>query len=328
MFDTVHLEAPRLVGYSINFSRIAHDLDRLEAAGKGGGWRRGGSNSPYLRTANLEPYGIPILVHQQPRWNLKGGDKIEYLGAGKMRVSEMVAAAHEVYKFDIAEASILRLDCTADVKDVPVGWFYKHTRVRRKIVGRAYGTWSKHNRSIAETVYAGQKPNQLRIYDKTAERMWRLGRERMKLPKAERGGLTYEGLYGMSRDLQLTRVENQMGARSPEKIFGCKYFGEMAMMASKPVFQNMVFPETARPNLKGLRGKDAMTALYLLSYRDEHGLAGALNEFKRHVSKANYYRDIKKFEAILHGSPGPEAGITLAALTQEYRTSSLVQLAA
>jgi hypothetical protein len=327
MFDTVHVEVPRLVEYSRNGVAIVRDLDRLEAEGKSGGWRVGGAKSPYRRTANLEPYGLPIILHQSPRWNQQGGDKIEFTGAGAMRVSQMAAAGAGIYRFNLADAAFLRLDCTADVKEVPVDWFRDHTRFKYKIKGREYGTWSKHRRAVSETLYGGDKPNQWRIYDKTGERQYRLQQERRKVSKAERDELTFESLYGMSPNLKVTRVERQMGDRSPAKVYGVKYFGDIAMMAGKPVFENMIFPETARVNLKGLKGEDELIAEFLLEYKAKHGLQDTLSKYKRHVSKRTFARKYKLFEGLLHASPDTP-GITLAALTERYRVSSLVQLAA
>lgn len=330
MFDTVHLEAPRLVGYASEFIDIARDLDRLEAEGRGKGWRLQGARQPYMRIANLETYGIPAILHQMPRWNKgnKKGDKIEFIGAGGMRISEMVKAARNIYKFDAEDAEIMRLDCTADVDDVPVSWFRDYTRVRHKRLGREYGRWEKLNRSVAETYTAGNKPNQLRIYDKTEQQKFLLQCERLKLPRNMRNSLTYEGMFhGLSPDRKVTRIENQMGARSPAKKFRVKFFGQIAEMASKPVFGNIVFPEMRRPSFEGIEGIDLFVARDLLRFRDDHGLRDAMHEFRRNVSRATFYRKWPMFEAFLQRS-NTVAGITLAALHEEYRTSCLVQLAA
>jgi hypothetical protein len=283
-----------------------------------------------MRTANLEPYGVPVILHQMPRWN-KGntkGDKIEFIGAGGMRVSEMVKAARSIYRFDAEEAEIMRLDCTADIDDVPVSWFRDFTRVKHKRIGREYGRWEKLNHSEAETYLAGNKPNQLRVYDKTEHRKFLLQKERLKAPKHMRAELTFEGMFhGLSPHRKITRVENQMGARSPAKRFGVKYFGNVAEMASKPVFGNIVFPELSRPNFDGLEGHDYFVARDLLRFRDEHGLRDARNEYRRHVSRPTFYRNWPKFEAFLQKS-NIKKGITLKALHEEYRTTCLVQLAA
>jgi hypothetical protein len=89
----------------------------------------------------------------------------------------------------------------------------------------------------------------------------------------------------------------------------------------------MVFPETTRPNYEGLKGMDLLAALYLLEYRKNHGLQNTINEMKRHLAKATFARKYPKFEYFLHQTLEP-VGVTQEALTTEWRTSTLVQLAA
>jgi hypothetical protein len=329
MFDTVHVEIPRGVNYSRHFVPICNDLERRCDEGTGG-WKATSGAQPYRRIANLEEYDIAALVHTMPRWGSSSmGDKVELIGAGSMRISDMVRTIRKIYNFDVEEAPLIRVDCTADVKNVPVDWFVRHTRVKYKAKGRGHGKWREENTRTWETFYAGDKPNQLRIYDKLGERLHQLKKLRASLPKSERENVTFESMFGFSPS-PLVRVENQMGARSTSKVFGIKVFGQLPDLARKPVFRNIVFPETARRNDAGLTGLDLLAARHLANIADELGLRAAHNEAKRILPARTFWRKWPLFEAFLHSVPETAEcqGITLEALTARYHDSCLVQIAA
>jgi hypothetical protein len=322
MLDTVHLEAPRVVEYARSFMPILRDLERT------GGWKKG--RGDYARVANLQPYGIDAMVHQHPRFNKDGGDKIELLQAGDKTVSQMTEVSRSIYRFNVADAKIMRLDCTADVKGVPVQYFRDHVRVKYKSVTREIGhfeSYEKVRRAICDTIYGGVKPCQYRIYDKTGERLhkWRL--ERRQLPKEQREEFTFLQRWGYSPDQVITRVERALAARQPKKLYGLDYFGDIAQIASKPVFSTLVFPEVTRQNYQGLHGMDRLALQWLLEVRSRHGLQDAINEMKRALPRRTFYRKYPLFEAALHQTDGAHS-ITLQRLTEEFRTSTLVQIAA
>lgn len=323
MLDTVHLEVPRVVEYAKSFLPILDATRDIESDV----WRRTNGKQPYRWIGNLESVGIPALVHQEHRWNHKTGDKIEFIGAGAMTISKMVHTARQIYNFNAADALILRIDATADVRGVPVSWFREHVRTKFKKRHRAWGHWNEVSMGVAETITAGDKPIQYRIYDKTGERLHQLQAMRRSLSITEREICTFEAIWNYSPDVQVTRVERQMGAREPARCFGVKYFGDIAEMASKKVFTNLVFPETTRTNFEGLTGSDYLAGMYLLDFRERHGLQNTINEMKRAFPKRTFTRKFPLFERFLHQNR-ELVGVTQKALTEEYRTSTLVQLAA
>lgn len=332
MFDTLHLITPRGVQYARDFVPILKDLERRTISGKSGGWQTTGSKQPYRRVANLADYDLPIVLHEDPRFgNKKTGQKLEMIGAGGMGISEMVAAARAVYLFDPSEAEMPRIDCTADVKNVDVMWFRNYVRVRHKRRGREEGRLQKDNTMVCETYYAGKKPVQVRIYDKTGERIAQLKAQRRGMTPQQRHELSLGEMffqkYKYPMDQVVTRVEHQLGARRAEKYFGVKCFGEIAQMANKPVFRNMVFPDLEPADFSRLKREDVLIVERLLDVRDRDGLRDAMNHYKRHTAPATYWRKKRMFESLLQDS-GRDTGVTLESLTEAYRVSSLVQLAA
>lgn len=325
MLDTVHLMMPRIVEYARDF------IPKLEATKSGTlcdeVWRKQNGNQPYKIVGNFEPLGIPVLVHQQPRWDHKAGDKVELLGASKMTVADMVHTVRQIYRFNAADAEIMRLDLTADVKGVPVSWFRQHVRVRYKKKHRTWGHWTEISSAVAETIMAGDRPNPVRIYDKIGEMQHQIAAMRRKLPREHREQCTIDNVFGHSADDVLARVERQMGARSPAKVWGLKYFGDVSDVMNKRPFANMVFPETARRySFENLDGMDQMAVLYLLEFRKHHGLQNALNEMKRRLPKRTYWRKLPLYEQALHSNFEDNVIVTEASVTEEFRASTMEQL--
>ena len=332
MFDTLHLIAPRSVEDSRSFISIRKDLERRTLSGKSGGWQTTASKQPYRRIANLTDYDIPVLLHEDPRFgNSETGPKLELIGVGGMRVSDIVEAGRAVYRFDLSEAQMPRIDCTADIKNTDVMWFRDYVRVKYKRRGKEIGGWQKDNMAVCETYYSGKKPIQVRIYDKTGERIAQLKTLRRGMTPKQREELSIEEMffqtYRYPMDQGVVRVEHQLGSRRAEKYFGVKYFGDIAEMANKPVFRNMVFPELVPPDFSKLKGEDVLIGERLLDVRDRHGLRDAMNHYRRHTPPRTYWRKKSMFESLLQHS-GRGGGVTLESLTEEYRVSSLIQLAA
>jgi hypothetical protein len=333
MLDKVELATPRMVQYARAFIPALEQSMSREWFSRI--WRLP-AGGPYGRVGNFEPLGLPLMLHQQPRWNDKGGDKIEFFESGNMRVSEMVGLVREVYDFDVSYAEITRLDLTADMKRVSVEWFRRHLTAMRKRTSRQY-----ISKDGAETVLDGKKPNQLRAYNKTLHREQELlpaiNRKRMRdgLPK-----LTFREAFGYDPQQVVTRVERQMGAREPGKVFGIEYFGQINGVANVDPFSNLKFPPCKDDSLP-LEGEDLMAVLYLKHFMEEHGDGlkqakdrlrncfgrQAFSDRERAAARRRRTRKWKLYEPFLQQTDQAYL-VTKEMLLDEYKASTMVQLAA
>ena len=284
-----------------------------------------------------------MVVHQMPRWNPKGGDKIEILQTGEKRVSEMVGWVREIYDFDVADARIFRLDLTADVLNVPVDWFRRHVRVALKQLHRTYLTVGLEiSKRQAETVVAGKRPKQHKVYNKTLQREQELLPAHNRKRKAQ--GLppeTFLEVFGYDPSIRVSRVERQMGEREPATVFGIDYFGDIQRTVNINPFEKMIFPAVAAPDLGMLGGEDLMAVLYLRQFMDDinDGLQNARNQMQRcfgldvlrdkerEAARRRFYRKWKLYEEFLHHSDAADL-ITPEKLLNEYKATTMVQLAA
>jgi len=157
------------------------------------GFRR--SSKYYEWSANLSHFGFPAIVHFGPssdlnpmngidldyKWPKKAHHKLEILEAGEKTYSEMVELANHLFDGEAEEYGIMRTDLTADVPDVTVPWFKDHTYIPGKQYRAEIGEipslpgvpYRRVSQCLAQTIYAGKKPHQTRIYDKVGERMVR-----------------------------------------------------------------------------------------------------------------------------------------------------------
>ena len=338
MLDTCHLETPRIVQYSKSFLPALEQS--LSAEWRPKIWREK-SVGPYGVVGNFEKLGIPLIIHQRPR-NPAGGDKIEILQAGEKRISEMVGWVREVYDFDAADARIMRLDMTADVKRIPVDWFRRHVRIALKQTHRTHLTVNLEiAKREAETIYGGIAPHQYRIYNKTLHRLHvLLKKHNLKRKAAGLPPETFMEVFGYDSSELRTRVERQMGAREPGKVFGMDYFGEINAAANIDPFANMIFPSSL-PKMDSLDGLDLMAVLYLKQFMDEanDGLQNARNQMRRcftnmaktdkerEVARRKFYRKWQLYEGFLHHSEEADL-VTREQLRDEYRATTMLQLAA
>jgi hypothetical protein len=324
--DTVELEIPRNCEYSRLFVPLLERSFQPDLRGKI--WSSGGT--AYERRGDFRPLGLPVVLHQTARFKtIKGADKFQLIEAGDKRVSEWHEWLRAVYRFPTEEAVIKRLDMNADIcGGVDVGWFRTHTRIAFKQHRRA---WLVPRQEVgqleAETIYDGKKPCQLRIYDKTRQRMKLLraaNYKRRKLGEAEK---TFLEEYGYDSSVTVTRVERQMGRGEAGKVYGIKFLGEINHTVSIDPFERLVFPETARPNPDGMSALETGWALYIRDYCKQHGLANARMELKRMLpgSCRMFYRVWKNIEAFVHQGE-VSSGCTHAELLSEYKASTLVQL--
>src|SRR5438309_4312631 len=117
----------------------------------------------YKKVLDLRPFGISALLHLHCVFN--ENHKFELVGAGKMSVGDMAAEVEKVFECQVDELTLMRVDPAVDVTGVSVGWFHTHSRVRNKRDLNVIGDPTQ----TGTTLYFGNHPDRIAIYDKLAE---------------------------------------------------------------------------------------------------------------------------------------------------------------
>jgi hypothetical protein len=179
----------------------------------------GAKQQGYELMVDLEPYGLPAMLHYGSRWTQQ--HKLQVKAVGEKGFTEIIDIIGSVFDGDPSEAVIMRLDAKVDT-DYPVQYFKEHARIPYK---RNKGEFSclKHKESnlkSVETLEIGKRPNLSRFYDKLAEQRhdYRVYCNRMK--KYGKEPEAFESRYGHPESGPiLTRVERQFGGgRVPELV--------------------------------------------------------------------------------------------------------------
>jgi hypothetical protein len=169
----------------------------------------------YQYVADLrEFFRIDAVLHLNYRYGVHA-HKIEIIDAGKKSVDEIADICCQLFEVDPWRLEVMRIDLAADVEGAPVRWFRDHARVERKqFSSRIEKSMDQEVEFVgmgtaqAQTLYAGKRPNLIRIYDKIAE--W--NRQVRKLATACRrfnAGMT---------DLEMTPEQKYFGARVPPSL--------------------------------------------------------------------------------------------------------------
>lgn len=242
----------------------------------------------------------------------------------------MKMITEEVYKVDPDEARVMRLDVAADIPVTPVEWFRNHTHVRGKQVHRQWSTQSLTTRR-AETLYSGQKPNQIRIYDKTAHRAMLLQKEILRMPKEARDvAMNFEQRWGYPQSQVVTRVERQIGGPAPKRI-GMGLVSQLVNLDSIDPFTQIIFPDDwkRKPtrNLKGLAAlKEEVFREFLADMVKRDGVVHTQNYLHRTcIHKTQYYRVWNTYGGFL-AALADEGSVTRKGLLESFRSTIYQQL--
>jgi hypothetical protein len=340
VFDTVHLEIPKGSPYRRSFTKALDGLPPETAR------RVINRGREYSKTINLECLEIPALLHVTNLRNKEGGDKFEFFGAGTLGVGQMANFIHEVYRTDVDECDIMRLDATADIDGAWVPWFRDHVRVMGKQCYQEETPGSdsqrKFSKHLAETIYWGRGTRETIVYDKTGERLAQLKTLRRRMFRAQKnslpqwGGPTqldmsldvhFEQHYGYRIFEPKTRVERRMGGREIAKAFHIPKFGDIQKAAFINPYNRMQFPEIIQEKWTecNLDGKNYFMVQFLREYKERHGWQFARNEIFRRLGRQRAYRWLRNFEPyLLPTGKGP----TQEDVRKAYLSSTLQQLAA
>lgn len=190
-----------------------------------------------------EPFDLDAVVHLNYRYG-RENHKIEIINAGKKTLDEMGRIVRELFLVDPDSLQVMRIDVAADVPGISVSWFKDHGYVSRKRFSSRIEKSHEFelqfvamSNATSQTLYAGKRPNLMRIYDKLGE--WRVqwsklvrhcarhnaGMTGMDLTEEQRyfGQLVAptfaEYCMAQNYDIRaaniLTRVERQIGGRVP-----------------------------------------------------------------------------------------------------------------
>lgn len=280
----------------------------------------------YAGKADLRSLGIDALLHVQ----CKHGDKqhkLELFDVGKKSYSEIVELVESVTDAAPAAMGIMRIDLTADVKDVPVEWFKQHARFKFKRTEREYGElkYESIGRGEVETIMAGSRPNVFRIYNKVAESEVQF-RRMQRRQNADAEPLEFEKEFGFKESDILTRVERQCGGdRIPLEL---ETFGSLHRAPDYNPFQNLEIVSSGMltlPTPEECNGIDYFTGLGMHYKAKEIGM----QEFRKLLnrqSNGNSARTLQRYGQFFPDEI--ENPISSEEIFEVYRDSVRKQLSA
>jgi len=155
--------------------------------------KRWKSSQHYAASASFEDCGLDAIVHIECTMTPKRMHKLEILRVGEKTLAECAEIASRIFEVEPDTHGVMRVDLTADVPGVPVDWFKRHTLARHKQIRRELGRMESYqnvSQGKSETIYHGKKPNQIRIYDKCAERRMQYGKYLARFAREHRIGQT------------------------------------------------------------------------------------------------------------------------------------------
>lgn len=194
-----------------------------------------------------EPFGVDAVVHLYLRFG-RPNHKVEIIDAGEKTIREMADIVTQLFAVDPWPLQLMRADLAADLDGVSVPWLQRHAFVSRKqFSSRIEKSFEEElqfigmGTAMAQTLYAGKRPNLIRIYNKLAE--WRIQLRRLEIQykrfNERMNGMemteeqVYYGRriaptfvdyckdrgYQLQPDSVLTRVERQIGgSRFPPEL--------------------------------------------------------------------------------------------------------------
>jgi hypothetical protein len=248
----------------------------------------------------------------------------------------------------------MRVDFAADVEGVPDPWFKDHAFVNRKQFSSRI---EKSNESelqfvgmgnaVAQTLYAGKRPNLIRIYNKLAEWL-------TQLKKRERNCKRFNaGMAGMEMSLDqmhygaripptfmefcmaegyeyregniLTRIERQIGgSRFPKELttfndlrfaHELNPFSDLRLVSSEPIRQLESPPD-------GVSMRNWLAALGLELLREQAGSVQIADSIVRKHGKGNGGRVLESLADCL---PKRREPLTMEEVQESFRGSTLFQ---
>jgi hypothetical protein len=301
--------------------------------------------------------GIDARVNLHCR-NGEHDHKLEIIDAGTKTLSEMKAIPSRVFQIDPTQLEVMRIDLAADVTDVPVPWFRQHARFQYKQFASSIEKSSNTEiefiamgSAVAQSLYAGRRPNCVRIYNKIAElrKQWlqlkrtyeRYNKGLLKWELTEEQK-TYALLYipsfeefckaqgfDYSAGKTVTRIERQIGGdRIPEAV------DRLAKLVNLPEFDPFSHlrvvarhSHETRPALECWEGsiRDYLAGIGLQKLISESGGVQTAFSIVTRFGRGNGKRVLDSLQAFL---PTTDCPLSCEEITGIYRESVRKQVAA
>jgi hypothetical protein len=349
MIDKLDVRIPSMTAFAPEMAAVAADL-------------RGGSIGPfrasrfYKYVADLrKSHGIDAIVHLEYKFG-ECTHKVEVIDAGKKTLAEMEQIVSRIFAINPSRVELMRVDLAADVPGVPVVWFrdnasfsYKRFASRIEKAKETELEFIGMSQAEAQSLYAGRKPNCVRIYDKFAElklqwskvarnyKRFNKGMDNFELSDeqryyGERIPLPFEQFcreegHEYAEGAMLTRVERQIGGdRFPDEL---RTVADLRHAADFNPFSGiqLLAAETARESNPPTSGsmRDWLAARGFQTLIDEKGGMQSAASFVLKYGNGNGRRLL---ESIMPHMPKKQAPITGERLYELYKHSTLPQMAA
>lgn len=310
----------------------------------------------YQYSADLrKDFGIDAIVHLYCRYG-RPNHKVEIVDAGEKTLEDFAAIVTLLFLVDPWTLSTMRVDLAADIAGVPVPWFQHHAIVNRKQFSSQIKKSADQElqfigmgTAVAQTIYAGKRPDLMRIYDKFAE----LRKQLRKLAiECNRFSKRMEGMemseeqryYGRrfvptfeefckSHGYQyregdvLTRIERQIGGdRIPPELAtmnGLRFAHELGdpfrgfkLVGTEPILNINSVPD-------GVPVRDWLAALGLNWLAGHFGSVQLAHSLVRRNSNGNGKRLLESLKGCLAPTRPP---LTIEQINESFRRSTLAQV--
>jgi hypothetical protein len=273
-------------------------------------------SSVYAHTLDAD-FQLALRVHYDfrvPKARASRHFKIDFTDTRLLSAEDFLwrlAQLFQIRREDALLFRIARIDFAADVQDVPVEWFRKHSRVKRKRKPQSYEVCkTESSKGSVTSVVFGKRPDLYRIYDRVAEKQER------------RVEILYSGMYSGAPVPTVTRVERQCSGRAIPKDLST-LGGLFEHAAAADPFPGLVCTETKDAHVST---EDWNPQKWLMSV----GLATAVKQFGEATVRArlnraggNANRLFSQYSELLRAD---RAGVTADRLREIYRNGTLKQL--
>lgn len=335
LIDKLDTAVPRFARFTPSFSRLVEQSHSPEWYAKV--WKSGSHYEKRGDFREISGGELPVVLHHCNIHDRRAGDKIELIETAKYSLSELRMIQEEVFDCDAAENRVLRIDLAADLENVPVQWFRTSSFVKFKRTQREWG-FSTVSSTRADTLYAGQKPNQIRIYDKTGHRKMLLASELRRMTRDEREyAMSFEDRWGYSPEKIVTRIERQIGGKQP-KTMGIHLVGEIPKIEFLDPFDHIILPSDVFARGLKMGMKHLITADHLreMALRDGvsntrnylwrmcSGERGGSDEARKRRQDQKFYREWFRYREFV--MPKVAGNVTRLDLLAAFRASTAAQL--
>jgi hypothetical protein len=297
----------------------------------------------YGAVGSLKPLGMDAYFHGWMRHKRNDGlqtHKLELNNVGESGKSRIYTDLESVVAIDPRRVEIMRFDCCADMRDVPVNFVKQHMRVVRKRRGANVlefeDPYFEHIYGRGETMYFGARPNCFRCYDKVAELKMQYKRVLREFEGVrKRNGVvnqdsepapSFESLYGFKGDEVLTRVERSIvGRQVPQQL---STVGDLDRLPDFDPFASvMIYADAdSLPSRSEYTFTQYECGIHLRSLQQAFGLDYVYKHIRIHCGE-NAKREFEKYEPFFRVS-ACSVGFTREELYETYRASIRRQLAA